>query len=88
MRIFGQEPDQQQCSKDDINCKSEQPTVSVKFDEEAYNNYEHADITSREDFLIHKELDEIEEVRKGRFEVAKLLYNFKCPCFFLNSCYF
>jgi len=66
-----QEPDQQQCSKDDINCKSEQPTVSVKFDEEAYNNYEHADITSREDFLIHKELDEIEEVRKVSADEAR-----------------
>ena len=72
--IFEQDPDQQQCSKDDISCKSEQPTVSVKFDEEAYNNYEHAEITSREDFLIHKELDEIDAIRKGTFSLNFKLF--------------
>ena len=56
--------DNGQCSKDDLNCKSKQSEI---IDEAKYNAYEHRDVTSREDFLIHQELDEIDELKSSRF---------------------
>jgi len=59
--------DNGQCSKDDLNCKSKQSEI---IDEAKYNAYEHRDVTSREDFLIHEELDEIDELKSTNPELA------------------
>ena len=36
-------------------------------DEAKYNEYKHNDITSREDFVFYEELDEIDDLRSGKF---------------------
>ena len=74
--------DNGQCSKDDLNCKSKQSEI---IDEAKYNAYEHRDVTSREDFLIHQELDEIDELKSSRF--FKVFRNFK-KCIFLTQIVF
>jgi len=57
----------EQCSKDDLKCKSKQ---SVIIDEAKYNEYKHNDITSREDFVFYEELDEIDDLRSENPDLA------------------
>jgi len=61
--VYSTADQQQQCDKDDIQCRSS--TGSHVVDEAAYAAYKFKKLTSRQDFRIHKELDLIDHIKQG-----------------------